>query len=302
MKTDEEAEPRRSRHSTKAAWLTGGLLFLIASGLVGIVSGGGQIGVSQPHLARIDVDGPILKSEPLVELLDDAREKEEVRGVVLRINSPGGGVGASQAIYEAVDRLAGEKPVAVSMGGVAASGGYMVALGGDRIFALDSTLTGSIGVIMMSTGVYPVMERIGIEPRIIKSGRFKDAGSPFREMGERDRAYLQSLVDRLHRQFVDLVVQERKIGRAKAEDLADGRVFTGQQAEAEGLIDSLGGYQAAEAWVRTEADVGPEVPVKELRPPRDWWQALAPDALVRWSLWLLSPEPRFLYRSPGLAG
>lgn len=291
---------RRNRHSTKAAWLTGGLLFLLASGLVGLLGEGEGLGTQQASLARIDVEGPILGSDPLVELLGEAREKEDVKGVLLRVSSPGGGVGASQAVYEAVRRLSEEKPVAVAMGDVAASGGYMVALGGDRVFALDSTLTGSIGVIMMSTGIYPVLERIGVEPRIIKSGELKDAGTPLREMDERDRAYLQSVVDALHAQFVELVAQEQDLSEDRVRQLADGRVYTGRQASQNGLVDQLGGHPAAEEWLREESGVGPEAQVKELKPAPDWWQALTTEALVRWYQWLVTPGPRYLYQSPEL--
>lgn len=291
-------EDRRKRHSTKAAWLTGGLLFLIASGLVGLLGEGDGLASDQRHLARIDVEGPILSSDPLVELLGKAQKKEAVKGVLLRVSSPGGGVGASQAVYEAVSRLSEEKPVAVAMGDVAASGGYMVALGGDRVFALDSTLTGSIGVLMMSTGIYPVLDRIGVEPRIIKSGELKDAGTPLREMDERDRAYLQSVVDALHSQFVEVVAQERDLSEDRVRQLADGRVYTGRQASKNGLVDQLGGHPAAEEWLREESGVGTETGIQELKPAPDWWQLLTPEALIRWYQWLVTPGPRYLYQSP----
>ncbi|MFA9462341.1 signal peptide peptidase SppA [Thiohalorhabdus methylotrophus] len=291
--TADHRSRRRSKDS-KAAWLTGGLLFLIASGLLGIFSGGDSIS-SRPHLAQVAVEGPIMNAEPTVSLLEKAREASHIRGVLLRVNSPGGSVGASEAIYQAVARLSEKKPVAVSMGGLAASGGYMVALGGDRIFALDSTLTGSIGVIMMSTGVFPLLDKIGVVPRIIKSGRFKDAGSPLREMSEADRAYLQSMVDELHKQFVQLVAKERGMDVQEARPLANGRVFSGQQAQSEGLIDALGGEQTAEAWLRAQAELGPDAPLEELQPPEDWIQELMPAGLIGWLQMRLSPEPRYLY-------
>ena len=291
---------RRPRQNRKAAWLTGGLLFLIASGLVGILSSDDGLPTSRPHLARIDLDGPILKADTMVELIDRAREADSVRGVLLRVDSPGGGVGASQAIYEAVRRLAADKPVAVSMGAMAASGGYMVSVAGDRLFALDSTLTGSIGVIMMSSGVYPLLDKIGIEPRIIKSGKLKDAGTPLRKMDEADRAYLQSMVDHLHEQFMELVAKERGLSMEQVEPLADGRVFTGRQAKANGLVDALGDRHAAESWLREQAGLGPQAPVRKLRPPEKWWGELMPEGMVRWANWMLVPEPRFLYGSPAV--
>jgi protease-4 len=298
MTAEEGVVSRRAGKNWKAAWLTGGLLFLVASGLVGLLSGDRGLPAGQPHLARIDLQGPILTAEPTVELLNEARAKGAIKGVLLRVDSPGGGVGASQAVYEAVRRLAAEKPVAVSMGAMAASGGYMAALGGDRVFALDSTLTGSIGVIMMSSGIYPLLDKVGIEPRIIKSGKLKDAGTPLREMSEADRAYLQSMVDELHAQFVSLVAEERGLAPAKVRGLADGRVYSGRQAQANGLVDALGDQEAAETWLRRESGVGPAAPVRELRPPRDWWQSLAPRGWARWAQWLAGPEPRFFYGHP----
>jgi protease-4 len=295
MTAEDGSVRRTSGHNRKAAWLTGGLLFLVASGLVGILSGDRGLSPGDPHLARIDLEGPILEADPIVKLLDQARETRAVKGVLLRVDSPGGGVGASQAIYEAVRRLAGDKPVAVSMGAMAASGGYMAALGGDRVFALDSTLTGSIGVIMMSSGIYPLLDKIGIEPRIIKSGELKDAGTPLREMTEADRAYLQSMVDELHGQFVELVAEERGLKPGKAAELASGRVYSGRQARQNGLVDALGDRHAAEEWLRQAAGVGAEAPLKQLRPPRDWWASMVPDSWVRWAQWLTAPEPRFFY-------
>ena len=293
--TAEALSAYRRKGQKKAAWLTGGLLFLIASGLVGLFSGKEGLAPAGGHLARIDIKGPILAAEPTVELIEEARESGSVKGVLLRIDSPGGGVGASEALYEAVRRLAAEKPVGVSMGSVAASGGYMAALAGDRVFALDSTLTGSIGVIMMSSGIYPLLDRIGIEPRIIKSGKLKDAGTPLREMSESDRAYLQSVVDELHAQFVRLVAREREMKPSRVRDLADGRVYSGRQAVANGLVDALGGRAACEKWLREQADLGPGAPINELHPPRDWLKDLVPASLARWWGRLASPGPKYLY-------
>lgn len=291
---------RSSGYNRKAAWLTGGLLFLIASGVVGILTGGEEgVVAGQPHLARVDIEGPILQADPVVDLLDKARKRENAKGVLLSVDSPGGGVGASQALYEAVRRLSAEKPVAVSMGSMAASGGYMAALGGDRLFALDSTLVGSIGVIMMSSGVYPLLDDIGIEPRIIKSGKLKDAGTPLREMTEDDRAYLQSMVDELHDQFVAMVADERQMDGTQVRNLADGRLFSGRQAAANGLVDTVGGKPAAETWLREEAGVGPSAPILELEEPPEWLDSVFPLGVAQWSGWLMTPEPRFRYQHLG---
>ncbi|MFP4560334.1 MAG: signal peptide peptidase SppA [Thiohalorhabdus sp.] len=275
--------------------MTGGLLFLVASGLLGIFSGGESV-TTEPHMAEVEIQGPILNAEPTLSLIEEARESPEVKGVVLRVNSPGGGVGASESLYQAVARLAEEKPVAVALGDMAASGGYMVALAGDRIFALDSTLTGSIGVIMMSTGVYPLLDKIGVVPRIIKSGRFKDAGSPLREMSEEDRDYLQSTVDELHGQFVAMVAEERGMEPNEVRPLADGRVFSGRQARSNGLVDAVGGRETAVQWLREEAELGPEAPTRTLEAPEGWLRQVLPAGLFNWLQLRFVPEPRYMYQ------
>jgi protease-4 len=301
MRTEEARSPTaRRKRQWKAAWLTGGLLFLVASGLVGIMGGGSDIGPRSGHIARIDIQGPIMEAEPTVELLEQARESDDTEAVLLRINSPGGGVGASEAIYEAVSRLAEDKPVAVSMGATAASGGYMAALGADRIYALNASMTGSIGVILVSSEIHGLMDKVGVDFRILKSGQYKDAGTPFRKMDEADRQYLQSLIDRLHGQFTRLVVDERGLGAEKVAEVADGRAFTGERARELGLIDAIGDRRAALRWLRKKADVDADTPVEQLKPPRRWMQRLLPEGLTR--LWnrMVSPGPKFLYSTaPG---
>lgn len=295
MRTEEASSASRVRkRQWKAAWLTGGLLFLVASGLVGLM-GGESMSPSSDHIARIDINGPIMEAEPTVRLLDQAREQAEAKAVLLRINSPGGGVGASEAIYQAVDRLAQDKPVAVSMGATAASGGYMAALGGDRIFALSSSMTGSIGVILVTSQVHDLMKRIGVDFRIIKSGPYKDAGTPFKEMGQKDRAYLQSMVDQLHGQFSEIVAAERDMDPEAVQEVADGRAFTGERAKKLGLVDAIGGREAALDWLREQAGLSAQAPVEHLRPDRPWLEEVFPRSMVR--LWgqLADPRPRFLY-------
>ena len=296
MRTEEASSASRVRkRQWKAAWLTGGLLFLLASGIVGLL-GGKSMAPSSAHIARIDIDGPIMEAEPTVRLLDRAREEADAKAVLLRINSPGGGVGASEAIYQAVDRLAEEKPVAVSMGSTAASGGYMAALGGDRIFALNASMTGSIGVILMTGQIHELMKQIGVDFRIIKSGAYKDAGTPFKEMGEKDRQYLQSMVDQLHGQFTDIVAAERDMDPEAVQEVADGRAFTGERARELGLVDAIGDREAALDWLRQQEGLTSDTPVEHLRPERQWLEGVFPQGMVRLWSWLADPHPRFLYR------
>jgi protease-4 len=193
------------------------------------------------RVALVRVNGIIDDSTELVEELDDYRESGAVRAVVIRVDSPGGGVGASRDLYEAVLRVRDEgKPVVVSMGALAASGGYYLACGADSIFAGPSTVTGSIGVIATFGSFQRAAEKLGVDFNIITTGRLKASGSEFKEMTEEERAYLQALLDDLHEQFVEAIAEGRGLETEQVRALADGRAFTGREALRLGLIDRLG--------------------------------------------------------------
>ena len=214
---------------------------------VSISSGGDKVAV-------IELFGTILESRRIVEQFLQYDENKSIKAIVFHINSGGGGVAASQEIYETVRRIRdGGKPVIVSMETVAASGAYYAACGADTIMANPGTTTGSIGVIAEFINLKDLMDKIGVQYEVIKSGRFKDTGSPYRDLTSADKSYLQSWVDDAYNQFVDMVVRERKLTREKVLELADGRVFTGKQAYEEGLIDLLGDYEEA---VRLAAQLG----------------------------------------------
>jgi protease-4 len=193
-------------------------------------------------VAIVRIEGPILDSYQTVEELKTFAEDPLVKAIVVRIDSPGGGVAPSQEIYNAVKRVRKEKnkTVIASMGTVAASGGYYIAVATDRILANPGTLTGSIGVIMQLANFQDLLEKIGVKNVVIKSGKFKDIGSPFRPMQDEDRKLLQSVMDDVHRQFIDAVAEGRSLDLAEVEQLADGRVFTGQQAKSILLVDDIG--------------------------------------------------------------
>lgn len=197
-------------------------------------------------IALVEVTGVIIQAEDIVRQLDKYNRDKSVKGIVLRIESPGGGIAASQEIYEKVKQVRDSgKVVIASMGSVAASGGYYIALGADTIMANQGTTTGSIGVIAEIPNTSELLNKIGIKYDVIKSGKFKDTGSPFRKMTEEDRTYLQGWIDDAFTQFFEVVVNERKLIRSKVMKYADGRVFTGKQALAYGLIDTLGTYDDA---------------------------------------------------------
>ncbi len=205
--------------------------------------------------------------QSLMEQLKRAREDESIKAVLIRINSPGGSSAASQEVGEEVDKLrrSGKKVVA-SMGDVAASGGYWIAAKCDRIVADPATMTGSIGVIMDLQNLQELFDKIGITPETIKSGPYKDIGSINRPLTPAERAILQSMVDDIYSQFVDVVAKGRKMDRNKVLDLADGRVFTGKQAKSNGLIDELGNFYDAIDLTAKLAGIKGEPQVYELGP------------------------------------
>ncbi|MGE5698614.1 MAG: signal peptide peptidase SppA [Deltaproteobacteria bacterium] len=198
-------------------------------------------------VAVLPVTGLISDSESTIEQLKKFAKDDSVKAIVLRINSPGGGVGPSQEIYEEVRKLSGKKVVVASMGALAASGGYYIACAAQKIYANPGTITGSIGVIMQFVNVKDLIEKIGLKGMVVKSGAFKDIGSPVRDMRPEERELLQSVIDNVHSQFVGAVAESRKMDRVKVAMIADGRIFSGEQAKALGLVDVLGNLEDAVA-------------------------------------------------------
>ena len=202
---------------------------------------------SDDRIALIRVEGVILDSQTTIGELKRFSENPSVKAIVIRIDSPGGGVVPSQEIYDAVKRIRNKnnKAVIASMGSVAASGGYYIAAATDRIVANPGTLTGSIGVIMETANVEGLLQKIGVEGVIIKSGKYKDVGSPLRKMSADERGLLQAVMDDVHKQFIEAVAEGRSLELRAAQALADGRVFTGRQAKEAKLVDELGDLEDA---------------------------------------------------------
>jgi len=202
---------------------------------------------SDDRIALIRVEGVILDSQATIGELKRFSENPSVKAIVIRIDSPGGGVVPSQEIYDAVKRIRNKnnKAVIASMGSVAASGGYYIAAATDRIVANPGTLTGSIGVIMETANVEGLLQKIGVEGVIIKSGKYKDVGSPLRKMSADERGLLQAVMDDVHKQFIEAVAEGRSLELRAAQALADGRVFTGRQAKEAKLVDELGDLEDA---------------------------------------------------------
>jgi protease-4 len=193
----------------------------------------------------IPIEGIIGDAGEIIDQINEFADSNGIRAVVLRIDTPGGSVAPSQEIYQAVRELRKKKKVVVSMGSVAASGGYLIAVAADRIVANPGTITGSISAVMHYANVEELLKKVGVRSSVIKSGKFKDIGSPVREMTAEERSLIQGIVDDIYDQFVRTVSENRKIPLSKIVQLADGRVFTGRQAKELGLIDDLGGLQDA---------------------------------------------------------
>jgi protease-4 len=200
-----------------------------------------------PKLALIEVDGVITDSEEIIEQVRRHLENPTVRAFVVRINSPGGGVAASQEIYEELKRIRHihGKPVVASLATVGASGGYYIAAAADKIVSNPGTITGSIGVILQIPNLSDLMQKIGIRSVVIKSGPYKDIASATRDLTPEERRLLQRLIDDIHDQFIQAVAEGRGLPRDKVEVLADGRILSGRQALELGLVDQLGNLQDA---------------------------------------------------------
>ena len=194
-------------------------------------------------IAIVEVKGVISQSSGIIEELQQYLEDEGVKAIILRIDSPGGGVGPAQEIYREVIKIKGKKKVVTSMGSVAASGGYYIASASDRIVANPGTITGSIGVIMQFSNLEELLKKIGIKGVVIKSGEHKDIGSPFREMTPDEKKIMQEVLDNVHQQFIQAVAEGRKLDRSKVVQIADGRIMTGEQAKNLGLVDQMGNLQ-----------------------------------------------------------
>ena len=216
-------------------------------------------------VALVKIEGPIMDSMDIVDEIKEHVKDRSIKAIILRIDSPGGAVGPSQEIYEEVKKASEEKHVVASMGSIAASGGYYIASPADVIFANPGTLTGSIGVIMEIPNVEGLMTKIGIRTEVIKSGKHKDMASAFRKMGKEDRDILQGVLDNVHEQFIRAVAEGRKLEAEEIRSVADGRIFTGEQAKELKLVDELGTLENAVKKAGELAGIAgePEVVSKE---------------------------------------
>jgi len=248
----------------------------------------------------VEIKGIIADPQPSIEQLAEFRNDSSVKAVVVRIESPGGGVSPSQELYEEVRRTVRKKPVVVSMGAVAASGGYYIASAAQKIYANPGSITGSIGVILQFTNFEELLKKIGFRMEVVKSGVYKDVGNPAREMTAEERAYLQTMIDNVHQQFVRDVARGRRMEVEQVQEVADGRIFTGEQAKALGLVDELGNLRdaidAASKMAGIEGEPKVVYPEKEKRSILDYFFDRVTDKLANklqhyMGLLLLPPLP-----------
>ena len=235
-------------------------------------------GDTHDRLGVVEIFGPIFDSKPTLRLLEQFEERGDIKGLLVRIDSPGGGVAASQEIYEELHRIrVSGMPVVVSMGSMAASGGYYIACAADSIVANPGTTTGSIGVIAQFPVVADLISRWGIQFETFKSGPFKDTGSPYRKVKPGEREWVQDWIDDTFDQFIEVVASERDIPEETVQEYATGQVFTGRQALELGLVDRLGNFNRAVELLASMAGIEGKPRLVYRRKPR-------------WTLWSLLTE------------
>lgn len=274
------------------------IAIILVSIAVGVIAGRG---IGADKVAVVELDGIIAEPTDFTRELRELGERADIKAVVLRIDSPGGAVGPSQEIHREIERLREKKTVVASMGTIAASGGYYAAVAAHKIVANPGTITGSIGVIIEFFNVQELLGKLGLKGYVVKSGRFKDVGSPLREMDEEERELLQSVIDDVNSQFVEAVAEGRGLPPEAVKRLADGRIFSGAQAKAEGLVDELGGlHDAIELGARLAGIEGEPEVIYPRKKSVGFWKALMGDASVDKLTELLSGL-RLMYLMPNPA-
>lgn len=272
LDADQVVERRRLKRRL-TLWRVIGLAAIVAALLAGFgrfdLAGG-------DHIARIMIDGIIIDDQARDEALGEVANNDKAKALIVKIDSPGGSYVGGEALYEAL-RLVGEKkPVVALMGTTATSAGYMTALASDRIFARSSSLTGSIGVILQTVDITKLLENIGIKPIAVKSAPLKAQPNPLEEFSPAARKATEAVVADFYDMFIDVVTERRKLPRDKVKALADGRVFSGRQALAKGLIDALGAEVEARKWLVDTHQIADSLPVRDVEiryddePWRDW--------------------------------
>ncbi len=253
---------RLKRHL--AVWRVLGILALLAAVLVALdrFDGGATL---RDHVARLTVDGFIAEDRDMIEAIERIASDPRAKALLVHIDSPGGTFVGGESLFRALRRVAENKPVVAVMGTLATSAAYMTALGADRVFAHDGTITGSIGVIMQTTDVTRLLDKLGISAEAIKSGPLKAAPSPFEPLTDEVRAAVRAIIEDMHALFMDMVVRRRGLSPETVRVLADGRVYSGRQAVENKLVDAIGDETDARAWLAAEKGVPASLPTIDAR-------------------------------------
>jgi len=258
---------RRRLKRQLAVWRLIGVVALVGLGMLAL---GKATGLGQKsHIARLTVAGLIAEDRERDQTLERLIKDDRVKALIVQINSPGGTTAGSEALYLQLRRAADRKPVVATIGTLGASGGYIVALAADRVFARETSLTGSIGVLMQTAEVSGLLEKLGVTSEVLTTGKLKGEPSLVKPLSPDGRAALSELLQDSHRWFVGLLKTRRELPQDEAERLADGRVFTGRQAIAAKLIDAIGGEREARAWLAKERGIAETLPVNDVKIERD---------------------------------
>ncbi len=265
MSFDPDALIDRRRLKRKLRWWQAATLATVALAVLAGLQANDLL-FKRDTVARLRVTGLILEDPRRDALLATIAEDPSVRALIVHLDSPGGTVVGGEDLYRSLRAVSDKKPVVTVMGTVAASAAYMTAVAGDRVFAREGTITGSIGVLFQTADITGLLDKLGIKPESLKSGPLKAVPSPTEPLTDEGRAATQALVLDLFEFFVDLVVERRPLDRAQVLQLADGRVYTGRQAVANGLIDAIGGETEARDWLAAEKQIPRNIRAVTVKP------------------------------------
>jgi len=258
----DHAIDRRRLKRRLSAWRVVAVLALAALAAAAVGRSAGVLPTA--HVARITIKGTIVHDQERDRAIEKLAKSGRVKAVVLHVDSPGGTVVGGERLYGALRKLAEKKPLVTVMGTTATSAGYMVSLAGDHLVAGAGTVTGSIGVLLQTTDLTQLLEKIGVGAEAIKSSALKGVPSPLEKLTGEGRKATKEVVDDIYSMFVEMVAERRKLPAERIRVLADGRVFTGRQALASGLVDAVGGEAEALKWLKAERGVDDKLPVEDV--------------------------------------
>lgn len=241
-----------------------------------VIGGLNTVEITGDRIAFIEFDGTIMESQKFIEQLSLLKNDNNIKGIIISINSPGGAVTPSNEIYNYIMSI--DKPVYAAMRSVAASGGYMMSLAADRIYAEPSTITGSIGVIMNIANMEGLFNKIGVKSIVLKSGKFKDAGNPDRPMTEEERALLMGVIMDMYDQFVEMVIVNRNMSKAAVLKVADGRIMTGRMAKEANLVDTVGSWRDAYNDMKNELGLT-GIELYKVEKKLTWWEKMFEESI-----------------------